>query len=426
MDAVKLKNSCICGNTIPYAQCCGPYSAPPEPQGTPSVFGSVGSERAGFRHDLHDLYMYLFPHRNLYQAYWERLSQENYPHHLLMADPDYGRAVMANFFWDYSVQFSDARPILRAAREVEEKNLRLANDFRQWSLSPLWVWEVLASDGRRAQVRLLDSARIASVEHGGELPGPGGLFAGRVLPYRGGGQGAQIHPGVLVFPAHAEAVVRERVRLLARSLGLKSGVGLRPDVHCDEWRRHGALVLGLWRELVYDAHVGVPARTMEAPQTFRVPVGAADAGAVASEDDVARALHRGGAAPVGERRFDLRYRALTLARLEVEKDGWLSVTLLDEAYRSYVFHWLADHLDASARAAGQAVGHAAGNGLERASLPAPGEWAEWANTPHDELAGETPLEASGHDFGRRRLNAVLSRLALSGDELTALRRHLGL
>ena len=42
------------------------------------------------------------------------------------------------------------------------------------------------------------------------------------------------------------------------------------------------------------------------------------------------------------------------------------------------------------------------------------------------VGGETPLEASMHDFGRRRLHTLLSGLALSDGELTALCRQLGL
>jgi len=428
MDAIRLKNSCICGNTRPYVECCGLFAVPPDvsegADDSATMFTAAAAARAAFRHDLHDLYMYLFPHRNLYQAYWERLSQETYPHHLLMADADYGRAVMANFFWDYSVQFSDARPVLRAARDVEEKDLRLANDFRQWSLAPLWPWRVLSSDGRRAEIRMVDTQKTVTVEHGGELPGEGGLFAGRVLPYRGR---AQVHPAVLVFPAMDESVLIDRLRGVCRALGVKSGVGIRPDVHCDEWRRHGTLILALWRETVYDARVGVPSRTMAPPQSFRLPVGVPAAGVVGTQRAaMARALRLGGAVAHDARpdatRFDLRYRALTLARLEVESDGWLGVTLLDEAYRSHVFHWLADHLDASARAIAPSV-HAE---RERAATPAPGHWAEWARMPHPELGGETPVEASMHDFGRRRLGGVLTRLNLKDDERSALRLHLGL
>ena len=30
MDAIRLKNSCICGNTRPYVECCGVYAVPPD------------------------------------------------------------------------------------------------------------------------------------------------------------------------------------------------------------------------------------------------------------------------------------------------------------------------------------------------------------------------------------------------------------
>lgn len=65
--------------------------------------------------------------------------------------------------------------------------------------------------------------------------------------------------------------------------------------------------------------------------------------------------------------------------------------------------------------------------FDKASLPhRGGDWVEWARTPHDELGGESPLEASAHDFGRRRLQTVLARLTFSDEEKSALYRHLGL
>lgn len=396
MDEVKLKNSCICGNTLPYAECCGLYAG---------TAGSGGAERSAFRHDLHELFMYLFPLRNLYQAYWERLSQEEYPHHLLMADPDYGRSVMSNFFWDYSVQFSDARPILRAARDIEEKELRLANDFRQWSLAPMWIWYVIESDGRHAHVRMADSDTPRRVRHDGELPEPGRFFAGRVLPYRGA---EQVHPAVLAFPPEAGDFLSERLRGVCRSLGIKSGSGLRPDVQCEEWRNHGAMVLALWRETVYDSRVGIPARTMTAPQSFHLP----------APENVARQLEAGGAVSLGRNRFELRYRALSLGRLDIETDG-LRVALMDPAYRPHVFRWLADH-------AGSGGEEKAPETPSDAAGKTPKDWKEWAEAPQDSLNGETPMQASLHDFGRRRLSLLLDELPYAEKELSALRRQLGL
>lgn len=401
MDAVKLKNSCICGNTLPYSECCEPFVGEGASGGKPEG-------RAKFRRDLHDLYMYLFPLRNLYQAYWERLSEEQYPHHLLMADADYGRTVMANFFWDYSVQFSDARPVLRAARDVEEKDLRLANDFRQWSLSPLWLWQVVDAGPGSGHVRMAGSGKVVRVDHGGELPAPGRLFAGRILPHR---SRHHVHPAVLTLPAGTEAAAQDRLHAVCRDLGVTSGNGLRPDVQCEEWRRHGSLILGVWREMVYDAHVGLPARAMASPLSFRLPAG--------ETGDTVRQLKAGGAVPLDHTRFDLRYRALTLARLEAEPGDTLQISLLDEAYRPYVFHWLADHLAMSARP--PALPAAENTAAEEAA-----EWLAWVGVSLDTLNGETPQEASRHDFGRRRLRALLPELPLKGEELSALRRHLGL
>jgi hypothetical protein len=326
-----------------------------------------------------------------------------------MADPDYGRTVMANFFWDYSVQFSDARPVLRAARDVEEKNLRQANDFRQWSLAPLWLWEVIALDDGTANIRMVDSVKTLRVAHGGELPGPGGMFASRILAHRGR---EHVHPAVLVFPDGSEEAARERLREAARELGVRSPAGLRPDVQCDEWRRHGAAVLQVWRAVAYDIRVGTPARTMTPSRAFRLPI--------SGRTDAARRLRAGGAVPLDPVRFDLRHRALTLARLELEPGDWLQVTLLDEAYRPGVLHWLADHLDTATADLPET------SPLDVGDFPGAQDWELWTRNPREELNGETPLQASRHDFGRRRLGMLLARLTLGEEARALLRRRLGL
>jgi hypothetical protein len=362
---------------------------------------------ADFRHALHELYMYLVPLRNLYQAYWERLSQDSYPHHLLMADPEYGRVVMANFFWDYSVQFSDARAILRAARDTEGKNVRMANDFRQWGLAPLWLYFVVEGERRHGYVRMVGGRKAHRVEHGGELPPPGTVFAARLLAYRGK---EFLHPALLGLPREAsEAAVQGKLEGVCRALGVKSGAGLRPDVQCEEWRRHGALFLALWRELVYDAVVGVPARTVTVAPAFALPAGDASA--------AARQLEAGGAVALGKGRYELRHRVLPLARLELREDAIL-VSLLDPAFRSYVLRWLADHLGAVEP----------GQSGSDASSPdaAPGGSDAWIHTPLAALNGQTPIQASTHDFGRRKLEYLLRSLIQKGRDVSVLRRQLGL
>ncbi len=401
VDAGKLKSSCICGNVLPYLQCCGQYAQPPEAEGE----SPDGWKR--FRHALHELYMYLFPLRNLYQAYWERLSHEDYPHHLLMADPEYARAVVANFFWDYSVQFSDARPILRAARDIEGKDLRSANDFRQWGLAPAWPYLVVESGAQNGYVRMLGSEKLQRVVHGGELSAPGSYIVARILPFRGE---EYLHPALLVFPGEVSEPARMEAKLreLCLALGVKSGAGLRPDVQCEEWRQHGARFLSWWRGCVYDVVVGTPARTVSVSPAFSLPGG--------DLESTAQRLEGAGVAVLGKGRFELRYRALAVARLEMREKN-LQIVLLDPAFRAYVLRWLADHLGASeepqeVRLEGEA--------------DSPSTLDAWMHTAHSELNGQTPIQASMHEFGRRKLQYLLRDLGQRGRDVSALRRQLGL
>src|SRR5690606_15255687 len=133
-----------------------------------------------------------------------------------------------------------------------------------------------------------------------------------------------------------------------------------------------------------------------------------------------RRLRAGGAAPLDPARFDLRHRALTLARLELEPGDWLQVTLHDEAYRPAVLHWLADHLDTAPADLPDVPP------LGNVDFPGAREWELWAKCPRDELNGETPLQAGRHDFGRRRLETLLAHLTLGDDTRAQLRRRLGL
>jgi len=404
MDAVQLKNSCICGNTQPYPDCCGRFAHLSD-----TVLDETERKWMEFRHAFHELYMYLFPLRNLYQAYWEKLSQETYPHHLLMADTEYGRAVVANFFWDYSVQFSDARPILRAARDAEGKDLRMANDFRQWSLAPLWPAFIVEADAHHGYLRMLGAEKLHRVNHGGALPAAGTYAAVRLLSYRGE---EFVHPAILAFPPQGfpETFLEKSLRDIYVQLGLKSGAGLRPDVQCDEWRRHGAMFLALWRERVYDTVVGVPASKAAAVRAFSLPVKDARA--------AARNLAASGATSLGKGRFEVRYRALSLARVEL-RGGRVQSTLLDESFRPYIVHWLADYLGAEEVPPE--------NVREDASLPTSLKGLDvWMRTALPILNGETPEEAYLHDFGRSKLQALLREFSEQGKEVSLLRHRLGL
>jgi hypothetical protein len=429
MDASKLRNSCICGNTRPYLECCGRYA---DPQPAPSEAHAAVSAAAGedgpeadnalyyaFRHGLHELSMALFPLRSLYQAYWEKLAKEDYPHDLLMEDPDYGRAIVENFFWDHFVQYSDARPILRTARELEAKDLRLAHDLMQWSYAPLWFYRVVERNPRTARLANLGNLKTHVVHHGGRMPEAGSGVLTRILPFRGREYSGH---AVLAFPgggAPPEGGLAARLDALfragCRELGVKPSVTLRPDVHCDEWRRHGGVFLGLWRAEIYDSAVGRPSRSASAPNApgpvFNLAVRARDALAAALADCPE-------ARPAGSGQWELRYRQLRIARLEL-KGGNLLVTVSDPAFRAHARDWL-----------GSRLGGAVSPPDDGEVQALPGESAEsqdvWVHTPLDALNGQTPIQASTHDLGRRRLNLLLKDMLRQGRDVTSLKRQLGL
>lgn len=430
MDASKLRNSCICGNTRPYLECCGPFAEPPAaesaakaPPASPEGFPEgrarepAGSLYYAFRHCLHELSMALFPLRALYQAYWDKIGKEGYPHGMLMEDPDYGRAVMEDFFWDYFVQYSDARPILRAARELEGKDLRLAHDLMQWSYAPFWFYRVEERNPSEASLRNLGNGKIHRVRHAGRLPGPGCGVITRLLPFRG--REFCGHAALAFEPSLAPDRLEALFRAGCRELKVKPSVTLRPDVHCEEWRRHGGVFLALWRSEIYDARVGLPG----APGDAAGPGGGS--GAAASIKAAVRdpsALSEALAAspdvkPAGPGQWDLGFRALRLARLEAG-DRTLAAVPADPAFRGYVRDWMQARL-------GRIIALSDGS-----AGPIPGEGAAevdaWVHAPLEVLNGQSPLQASAHDWGRRRLQAILRDMVKQGRDVTSLRRQLGL
>jgi hypothetical protein len=448
MDASKLRNSCICGNTIPYLDCCGRFANPlalaldnvPEIKTKPGA-GSKKSKSGisklpdpsiikvpvprskggpiqvpeaedglhySFRHTLHELSIALFPLRAIYQAYWDKLNKEDYPHEILMEDPEYGRSVIENFFWDYFVQYSDARPILRTAREIEAKDLRLSHDLMQWAFVPLWFYRVQDRNAKTAKLLNLGNNKIHTVHHSGHIPEAGSGLLTRVLPFRGrefcGHAALALPPGIA--PTHLDALFRAG----CRELGVKTSVTLRPDVHCEEWRRHGSLFLSLWRSEVYDSQVGRPRRGAAAPMPFNLVIQNHESMVATLSTSVECISTHAGI-------WDLKYRSLRLARLEPRgKD--LLVTLADGEFRNHVLEWLKGRM-------GQAVSIKVG-----ADQALPGSEAEsqdvWIHTALDALNAQTPIQASTHDWGRRRLQILLKDLMKQGVDITSLKRQLGI
>jgi hypothetical protein len=443
MDPSKLRNSCICGNTTPYLQCCGVFADPlPVASGeaeslvTKPKSGSRASAQSkaelakipegenalqySFRHGLHELFMALFPLRAIYQAYWERLSKEDYPHELLVEDPDYGRSMVENFFWDYFVQYSDARPILRTARELESKELRLAHDLMQWSFAPLWFYRVQERTAKTAKLLNLGNNKIRTVHHSGRIPDVGSGLLTRILAFRGREFCGHT---ILVFPPEsASARLDALFRASCRELGVKTSVTLRPDVHCEEWRRHGSLFLAQWRAEIYDSKVGRPIRAGGTNPGDAHSRGTGSGSVVSlgirNRDQLMKAL--AGAPecfPAGAGSWVLKHRMLRLSLFEIRGDNLL-VTLTDQAFRAHVWEWLRQRLD-------QAISLA-----EETQVMLPGESDEaqdvWIHTALDVLNTQTPIQASTHDWGRRRLQQLLKDMLKQGVDITSLRRQLGL
>lgn len=361
-----------------------------------------------FRHGLHELSMALFPLRAIYQAYWEKLSKEDYPHDMLMEDPDYGRSVVENFFWDYFVQYSDARPILRTARELEGKEIRLAHDLMQWSYSPLWFYRVQDRNAKTAKLLNLGNNKIHTVHHAGTLPGPGAGLLTRILPFRG--REFCGHAALILDAGSSADRLEPLFRAGCRELGVKPSVTLRPDVHCEEWRRHGSAFLSLWRAEIYDAMVGRPQRGSGVPPVHNLAI--SDRAALLEALEAAPE-----AVPAGAGTWDLKHRALRLARLEL-RGGNLAVTLSDAAFRAPVRDLLQARLGLAAALASETAKPAPGPGTASQDI--------WMHAPIDALNGQSPIQASTHDWGRRRLQALLKDMMKEGLDVTSLRRQLGL
>ena len=236
MDTSKLRNSCLCGNTIPYPTCCGRFSE--------IVTGKDAEETRynTFRYELHELSVAMFHLRVIYQAYWDTLIKENSAIEGYMQTPDYARAIVENFFWDYFMQYSDARPILRTAREIGSKQPRFSHDLIEWSYSPLWLYRILDHKEKTVQLENVGNGKIHTVFHSGRMGKVGEGVLTRLLPFR---DFEYCGHSVLVVSKNA---IPKIFSAACKALNIKPTTTLRPDVHCNEWKKHGALYLELWHK----------------------------------------------------------------------------------------------------------------------------------------------------------------------------------
>ena len=90
--------------------------------------------------------------------------------------------------------------------------------------------------------------------------------------------------------------------------------------------------------------------------------------------------------------------------------------LVDEAFRPYVFSWLAEHIELPSLQG--TVGED--------TTPSAKDMERWIHRSHSALNGESPLQASSHDFGKRKLRDLIDGMLKQGADVEMLRQRLGL
>ncbi len=419
MDSSKLRNSCVCGNSLPYLECCGVYCEKPiEP--IPIRNTSVSKETAYqlYRYRLHELFIALLSLREFYQSYWESLAEEDFPVETLMDDPDFGRAIIESFFWDYFTKYSESRPILRIARHVEGDDLKAANDYITWSMSPLWAYRIDQITPAGVLVRNLGNDKMHLLHPQSVPPN---LEAGmglitRIVPFQGYEFCAS---SALVFPKEEGlSFLRSEFKLACQELGVKPGVALRPDVHTREWSHHSSLLRRIWRRYHYDRILGRPHQKPLKP--LRLEFWVKD-----SENIHKRLSGASGIRILKNNRFEHRFRYLKVSEITLFETALVSV-LSDFSFESYFCQWLHREL-------GDTLPEEVWVPFDRSEKKLasnetlPGENPDqWLKTNRLDLNGQSPLEAATHDFGRRRLRELLEQFEKQGSNTEYLRKQLQL
>jgi hypothetical protein len=140
-----------------------------------------------------------------------------------------------HFLWDWFKKYSEARPIVRAARHFEPTDLRLANHLDGWGLAPWEPWEVTGRHQSAWQLRQLASHREIRLHrafdhHQWEV---GDALLMRVLQH-----GGHDFSGLSVWRLEGATGVRTLVshwKSLAKKHGFAPTTRLRPDIHNEIW-----------------------------------------------------------------------------------------------------------------------------------------------------------------------------------------------
>lgn len=140
-----------------------------------------------------------------------------------------------HFLWDWFKKYSEARPIIRAARHFEPTDLRLANHLDGWGLMPWEPWEVIGRHQGSWTLRQLGSRREIEIHrafdhHEWEI-GDGLLT--RILHH-----GGHDFSGLSVSRFVGDIGVRtleNHWNRLAKKHGFAPSTRLRPDIHNEIW-----------------------------------------------------------------------------------------------------------------------------------------------------------------------------------------------
>ncbi len=389
--------------------------------------------------------------QGIYQAYWEKLKMDQVAHEFLMDDADYARAIVENFFWDYSMKYSDARPIMRTARDIDEKDLRLSHDIMLWAFAPLWFYRVEHRNEATARIINIGTKKVHTVYHFGRMPEAGSQILTRLLPFRGK---EFCGHSVLIFPETVSIFQFESIfKTSCQAIGIKPSIVIRPDVHCDEWRNHGAYFLGQWRKLVYDEEIKYPLPDDKVEKlSFELENAEGLRKILQSTEDIRPKLDTKTGRKISDQ-WELKYRTITLADLQL-KESRLKISPKNYEYDLRVRTWLEKNLakylklknqkNANANTNANTSANANWNKIDIAksnssaiekeiiestdSLPGRNleSQEEWIHKPLPALNGQSPIQASLHDWGRKRLQILLQELRLQGVDITSLKMQLGL
>ncbi len=240
-------NSCPCLSGRAFAACCGPYAR------AKAISGEVSSPLAlaSLRHHLLELLEHVPDLEEVWFAFADELAPRLHGPLLSRSPWELEQGRLDLFLWDFFQKISLARPILRIARDLETRDLRLASRLDDWSLRPWEAFELvrLQESTKIWELRSLATGKEVHVHpsfaHHQCQVGDGLLT--RVLKH-----GGHSFTGLslLRFPGAAgRAYLDKGVRELLARHGLPVATQLRPDIHNELWFSFHRALLELWADM---------------------------------------------------------------------------------------------------------------------------------------------------------------------------------